>query len=95
MAFKAVPAPKELAAFVAGVVRRIDVDTLHLALIFGQQCLECLQIIPPDNHVVALLRVVCVPLLQYPVRHLLVMVDNLVFPDPFKCWHVGVPRLCS
>ena len=75
-------------ALVARIVRRINIDALDLSLIPGQQGLECFQIIPTDNHVFACLGVICILLLQYPVRDLQVVVDYFVFSNPFKCGHL-------
>jgi len=74
-------------ALVARVVRRINVDALDLPLVSGQQGLERLQVVAPDDHVLAAPGVVCISLLQHPVGHLQVVVDYLVFSDPFKCGH--------
>ena len=65
-------------------------DTLDPTLIPGQQSLERFQIVPSDNHVLALFGVVCILLLQHPVGDFQVVVDYLVFSDPFKYRH-----LCS
>ena len=75
-------------ALVARVVGRINIDALDLPLIPGQQSLERLQIVPTDNHVVAPVGVVCILFLQNPVGDFQVVVDYLVFSDPFKCGHL-------
>lgn len=50
-------------ALVAGVVGRVDVDALHLALILWQQGFQCLQIIPVDDHILAAVVLGVLPLL--------------------------------
>ena len=85
-------------AFVASVVRRIDIDALHLALVLGQQGFQRLQIVAVDNHVFAAVVlgvlsgfIIAVLALQHPIRHLLVVIDHLIFSNPFKCWHGDYP----
>ena len=85
-------------ALVAGIVGRINVDALHLALVPGQQGFQCLQIVAVNNHVFAAVVlgvlsgfVIAVLALQHPVRHLLVVVYHFIFSNPFKCWHIGSP----
>ena len=71
-------------ALVAGVVGRIDVDAFHLARVFRQQRLEGVEIVPLHDEVsrfraaVGELRI----WLQQAKRHLLVVSDHRVFPDP-------------
>ena len=85
-------------AFVASIVRRIDVDALYLALILWQQGFQRLQIVAVDNHVFAAVvlgvlpsSIIAVLALQHPIRHLLVVVYHFIFSNPFKCWHGDYP----
>ena len=41
-------------SLVAGIVRRIDVDAVHLPLVLGQQRLESLEVVAVDDHVAAI-----------------------------------------
>ena len=84
-------------ALVAGVVGRIDVDALDAPLIPGQQRFQGLQIIAPDDHVLAAVILAMLPVfikavlaLQHPKRHVLMVTDHLALSNPFKCWH-GYP----
>ena len=74
-------------ALIARIIRRINIDTLDLSLVPGQQGLERIKIVTSDNHVLACFGVVCILLLQHPVGDFLVVVDDLAFPDPFKSGH--------
>ena len=81
---------------IAGVVRRIDIDTLDPALIAWQQGFQRVQIIPVDDHILAAIVLVVLPCLiitvlplQHPVRHVQVMIDDFIFSDPFKGGHGG------
>ena len=81
-------------ALVAGVVGRINVNAFHSSLIPGQQCFEGFQIVPVDNHILAavILGVLAVFIktilpVKYPEGHLLMVVDDLLFSNPFQCWH--------
>ena len=81
-------------ALVAGVVGRVDVDTLHLALILRQQGFQCLQIIAVDDHVLAAVVFGVLPLLiktvlpfQHPEGNFLMVVHDFIFTDPFQGWH--------
>ena len=76
------------------VIWRIDINTLHPPLVSGQQRFQGLQIVAPDDHiltavvlVVLAALIIAVPTFQYPKRYFLMMVDHLIFSDPFKCWH--------
>ena len=76
-------------ALVAGVVRRIDVDTLHLALITRQQRFQRLQVIAVDHHIFAAvilgvlsLLIKAVLTLQHAIRYILMVVDDLIFSNP-------------
>ena len=80
--------------FVAGVIGRINVNALHPALIPGQQGLQCVQIVPVDDHIltavvlgVLAILVKAVLAFQHPEGHLLMMVDDLLFSNPFQCRH--------
>jgi len=81
-------------ALVAGVVGRIDVNTLDAPLIPGQQRFQGFQIIALDNHIFAAVIRVCLSVfvkavlaLQHPKRHVLMMIDHLALSNPFKCRH--------
>src|SRR5574344_2130609 len=75
--------------FLARVVRRIDVDALDLALVARQQRLKRSKIVAVDDHVLRRRRRAMPPLaLQHTERHLVVVVDHLVFPSPFQHRHV-------
>ena len=81
-------------ALIAGIVGRINVDALDFSFILGQQRLERLQVIPVDNHVLAAIILAmltgfikAVLTLQNPIGHFLVMVDHLIFSNPFKGGH--------
>ena len=80
--------------FITGIVRRIDIDTLHPSFVLRQQGFQSFQIITTDNHIFAavVLAVLTVFVktvltLQHPVWHIQMMVHNFIFSDPFKCWH--------
>ena len=81
-------------ALVAGVVGWINVNALDAPLIPGQQRFQGFQIIAPDNHVLAAVVLVVLPVfikailaLQHPKRHVLMVIDHLALSNPFKCWH--------
>ena len=81
-------------ALVAGVVGRIDIDALDAPLIPGQQCFQGFQIVAPDDHIFAAVIFVVLSIfikailaLQHPKRYFLMVIDDLVFSNPFKCWH--------
>ena len=81
-------------ALVAGVVGRINVDALDALLVPGQQCFQGFQIVAPDDHVLAAVVRICLSVfikavlaLQHPKRHFLMVIDDLAFSNPFKCWH--------
>jgi len=82
-------------ALVACIVGRIDVDTLHLALILGQQGFEGSQIIPVNNHVPALIGVIGIVDVQHLERDFQVVVDDLIFPNPFQYGHSGLSSYVS
>ena len=80
---------------ITGIIRRVNVDALYLALILWQQSFQRLQIVSVDNHVFAAVVlgvlsgfVIAVLALQHPVRHLLVVVYHFIFSYPFKGGHV-------
>ena len=50
-------------ALVAGVVGRVDIDALHLALILRQQGFQCFKIIAVDDHVLTVVVLGVLPLL--------------------------------
>jgi hypothetical protein len=76
-------------ALVPGVVRRVDVDALHLPGVVGQQRLERLQIVSFHNEIA------CARVSAAKLRHILeqtkfdlvVMVDNGILADPVECGH--------
>ena len=87
-------------ALVARIVGRVDVNTLHPALIPGQQGLERLQVVAPDDHVfAAVVRgglavfVEAVLALQHPEGDLLVVVYHFFFSNPFKGGHGFLPHM--
>lgn len=78
-------------ALVAGVVGRIDIDALDAPLIPGQQRFQGFQIIAPDDHVLAAVVRVRLPVfikavlaLQHSERHFQMMIYNFIFSNPFK-----------
>lgn len=81
--------------FVARVVRRIDIDTLHATFVFGQQRFQRLQIVAMYDSVAALrrcpvaviLRPKPVLVFQHPIRYIVMMIDNLIFSYPSQCRH--------
>ena len=77
-------------SFFAGVIGRIDVDAFHFTFVPGQQGFQRIQIVAVDNHVFAAVVlvvlssfVIAVLALQHPVRHFLMVIYHLVFPNPF------------
>ena len=85
-------------ALVARVIGGIDIDALDAALVLGQQGFERLQIVAPDDLVpVRVFRAglaaakVGVLMLQHPVGHLQMVIDHLIFSDPFKRRHGSRP----
>ncbi|MDD4554327.1 MAG: hypothetical protein PHP04_09010 [Bacteroidales bacterium] len=75
--------------FLAGIVRRIDVDAFYSSLIFGQQGFERFEIVAMNDLVPAPgfgahLRAVVKPVLM--IQHLKgdiqVMINDFLFPDP-------------
>lgn len=82
--------------FVARVVRRIDIDALDSPLVFGQQRFQRLQIVAVYDLVAALrLRPVVrvfrpepILVLQHPIRHIAMMIDNLIFSYPSQYRHI-------
>lgn len=73
----------------AGIVRRVNVDALHLPGIAGQQSLESVQVIALDNKISAS-GIAARKLrhrLQKPVRHILMMLDDSFFSYPVQCRH--------
>ena len=81
-------------ALVAGVVGRVDIDALHLALILRQQGFQCFKIIAVDDHVLTAVVFGVLPLLiktvlplQHPEGNFLMMVHDFIFTDPFQGWH--------
>ena len=81
-------------ALVAGVVGRVDIDALHLALILRQQGFQCFKIIAVDDHVLTVVVLGVLPLLiktvlplQHPEGNFLMMVHDFIFTDPFQGWH--------
>ncbi|GAB2726422.1 hypothetical protein GCM10027019_02200 [Melaminivora jejuensis] len=79
-------------AFIAGVVRRVDVDALHLPGIARQQRLERMQVVALHDEVA---RVFALPRaagelryrLQQTEWHFLVVLDDGFFADPVQCGH--------
>ena len=81
-------------ALVAGVVGRVNLDALHLALILRQQGFQCFKIIAVDDHVLTAVVFGVLPLLiktvlplQHPEGNFLMMVHDFIFTDPFQGWH--------
>lgn len=73
---------------ITGIIRRVNLDALYLALILWQQSFQRLQIVSVDNHVFAAVVlgvlsdfVIAVLALQHPVRHLLVVVYHFIFSN--------------
>ena len=65
--------------------------TYVFSTVSEQERLQRLKIVVSDNHVLAAVvrvrlpvRIKAVPPLQHPIRHLLVVVDYFIFSDPFK-----------
>ena len=78
-------------ALVAGVVGRVNIDALHLALILRQQGFQCFKIIAVDDHVLTAVVFDMLPLLiktvlplQHPEGNFLMMVHDFIFTDPFQ-----------
>lgn len=86
-------------ALVAGVVWRVDVDAFHPALELGQQAFQGFQVVAVDDAVVGGVRRRAFgrgegrDLVEHPERHVVVVVDHLVFPYPVQCWHVFLVEL--
>ena len=76
---------------VAGVVRRVDVDALHLSGVVGQKGLEGQKVVALHQQVaaarVAHRKAAIAP--QQVVRHLPVMVHHRLLPDPVQSWHAN------
>ena len=86
--------------FIAGVVWRIDVNTLDLSLIAGEQGFQGFKIVAFDNHVLAAVVfgmlpgfIVAVFTIQHPERHFQMMIDDFVFSNPFQCRHQFRPSV--
>ena len=76
-------------ALVAGVVRRVDVNALHLTGITRQQGFQGVQVVALHNQV-ATVSVAAGQLrhsLQQAKRHLFVVLDDGIFADPVQCGH--------
>jgi len=83
-------------ALVAGVVRRVDVDALHLAGVARQQGLERVQVVALHDQVAAVAAVVVAAAelwhrLQQAERHVLVVLDDGFLADPVQCGHSACP----
>jgi len=81
-------------AFVAGVVRRVNVDAVHLARVNGQQRLERVEIVAENDEVVLQRRLrarrqfrfFCVND-QFPERHGKMMRIDERLAFEIQCWH--------
>jgi len=76
-------------ALVAGVVRRVDVDALHLAGVARQQGLERMQVVALYDQVAAA-AVAAGQVghrLEQSEGHFLVMLDDGFLADPVQCGH--------
>ena len=65
-----------------------DIDALHLSLEPGQQRLQRVQVVPVDDHVPVRIIPEGILLLQHPERHIQMMIDNLVLPNPIQRRHL-------
>ena len=77
-------------AFVAGVVRWVNVDALDLTGVLRQQPLEPNQIVALHDEIAA--AVIAAGqfrhVLEQTKRNLVVMIHHLVFPNPVQCRHI-------
>lgn len=82
-------------ALIAGIVRRINVDAFDFAFVFGKQRFQGFQIVSMDNHIFAAIVISALPVcviavltFQYPIWHVLMEIDDFIFSDPLKSWHI-------
>ena len=81
-------------SLVAGVVRRIDVDAVNLALVLRQQRLERLEVVAVDDHVpavrpAAVQHALLGNALKHAIGHVTMVVDHLVLAHPVQSRHVS------
>ena len=79
-------------ALVAGVVRRIDVDAVDLSLVFRKQRLQRFEVVAVDDHVsavgaMAVQHALLGDALEYAIRHVPMVVDDLFLAHPVQCRH--------
>jgi len=79
---------------VTGIVRWIDVDAFDSPFVLRKECLECIEIVPMDDHVlgtivllVLTVLVIRVDSFQGTIRDRPVMVDDLLLSDPIQYRH--------
>jgi len=64
-----------------------DIDALHPSLEPGQQRFQRVQVVPVDDYVPIRVIPIGILLLQHPERHIQMMIDNLVLPNPVQRRH--------
>ena len=84
--------------FISCVVGRVYVDAFDLAFVLWQERLKCSEIVSLDDHIsricwllrLSFLRIEAVCVLEYLIRHILVVCDDFVFSYPVKSGHVSL-----
>lgn len=83
---------------VPGIVGWIDIDALDSSLVFGQQEFLRFEVIAVKDFIIAICgsrvsRIICpesIFVLQHPIRHLLMVIDNFLLSYPSQCRHMFI-----
>ena len=81
---------------VPGIVGRIDIDALDSPLVFGKQGFQRFEVVAVNDFITAICRSrvsrIIYPepifVLQHPIWHLLMVIDNFLLSYPSQCRHM-------
>ena len=83
---------------VPGIVGRIDINALDSPFVFGQQGFQRFKIVAVNDFITAICgsrvsRIICpesVFMLQHPIRHFLMVIDNFLLSYPSQSRHMFI-----
>ena len=83
---------------VSGIVGWIDIDTLDSPLVFGKQGFQRFEVVAVNDFIATICGsrvswIICpesVFMLQHPIRHFLMVIDNFLLSYPSQCRHMFI-----